>query len=97
MLVEGTWKVTVESPMGPMTSALVLASADGALTGTQNDGKNHAIDEGKIDGSNVFWKTDTTKPMPMKLEFSGVVDGSQMKGIVDTGLFGSFPFTGVKE
>jgi len=97
MLVEGTWKVTVKSPMGAITSTLVLTSADGALTGTQNDGANHAIAEGKIDGSNVSWKTDTTKPMPMKLEFSGVVEGTQMNGKVKAGSFGSFPFTAVKE
>jgi hypothetical protein len=39
----------------------------------------------------------TTKPMKLKVEFAGVVDGTQMSGKVKTGLMGSFPFTGAKQ
>lgn len=98
MSLDGTWKITVQSPMGPQVSTLTLASADGALTGTQSgQGETQTIFEGRIDGDKIFWAENVTSPMAMKLEFSGVVDGSQMKGNVNTGFFGSYPFTGIKE
>ncbi len=98
MSADGTWKVTIESPMGPMASTLILRSTDGVLSGTQSDqGGTQTISEGKIDGNNVVWANNVSSPIAMKLEFSGVVDGSQMSGKVQAGFFGSFPFTGVKE
>ncbi len=98
MSVDGTWKVTVESPMGPQVSTLTLASAEGALTGTQSgQGETPAISEGKIDGNNISWATNVTNPMALKLEYSGVFDGSNINGKVAIGFFGSFPFAAVKE
>jgi hypothetical protein len=98
MSIDGTWKVTIESPMGPMASTLILASADGAVTGTQSgQDETQTISEGKIEGNNIFWANNVSKPIAMKIEFSGVVDGSQMSGKAKAGFFGSFPFTGVKE
>jgi hypothetical protein len=40
---------------------------------------------------------NTTKPMKLKVEFTGEVNGDQMSGKVKTGFMGTFPFTGTKE
>ena len=98
MSVEGKWKVTIKSPTGPMATELMLAQVDGALTGTQSgQGMTSQISEAKLDGNKLSWINHVTKPMKMKLEFSGVIDGGQMSGKVKAGFVGSFSFTGVKE
>jgi len=98
MSVEGKWKVTIKSPTGPMATELMLAQVDGALTGTQSgQGMSSPISEAKLDGDKLSWVNHVAKPMKMKLEFSGVVDGSKISGKVKAGFVGSFPFTGVKE
>jgi len=77
---------------------LELAQVDGVLTGTQSgQGQSSPISEAKFEGNKLFWVNHVTKPMKMKLEFSGVIDGSQLTGKVKAGFVGSFPFTGVKE
>ena len=38
MSVDGTWKITVQSPMGPPASTVELVSDGSALTGTQSGG-----------------------------------------------------------
>ena len=98
MAVDGTWNITVNSPMGAQESTLVLASgADGALTGTASgeDGPQEIAD-GKVDGNNVSWTISITKPMSITLEFSGAVDGDTIAGDVKAGMFPSFPFSGAR-
>jgi len=95
--VAGSWKVTINGPTGPMATTLVLESVDNVLTGTQSgQGATSQISEAKLDGSNIYWVNHVTKPMKLKLEFSGTVDGDQMKGKVKAGPMGSYPFTAAR-
>ncbi|QUD87430.1 hypothetical protein [Phenylobacterium montanum] len=95
MSVDGTWNVTVNSPMGPQPSTLTIKAEGGALTGTQSaQGNSQPIANGKVDGNNVSWSNSITTPFPMTLEFSGAVDGDKISGSVKAGAFGSFPFSG---
>ena len=95
MSVDGTWKITVNSPMGAQQSTLDLKTDGGTLTGTQSGAQgSNELTDGKVDGNNVSWKAAITAPMPMTLEFSGTVDGDSISGNVKAGAFGSFPFSG---
>lgn len=95
MSVEGTWNVTVNSPMGAQPSTLTLKLEGGALTGTQSaQGNTQAIANGKLDGDTVTWSNSITTPFPMTLEFTGKLAGDTLNGSVKAGSFGSFPFTG---
>ena len=95
--LEGEWIVTVHSPTGPMETRLLLERKDGELTGSQSgEGSTSPILEASFDNGNIVWTNRITKPMKLKLEFSGVVDGNTMSGKVKTGFMGSFKFTGVK-
>ena len=95
MSVDGTWNVTVKSPMGDQPSTLTLKADGGALTGTASaQGNTNPIANGKADGNNISWSNSITTPFPMTLEFSGTVDGDNLTGTVKAGSFGSFPFTG---
>jgi hypothetical protein len=51
----------------------------------------------KCEGGGISWINPISKPMKIKLEFSGVVKGAEMSGKVKAGFIGSFPFTGLKE
>ena len=95
MSVDGTWKITVNSPMGKQESAITLKAEGATLTGTQSaQGQSSDIKNGKIDGDDVSWSNDITSPFPMTLEFTGTVSGDTLKGQVKAGAFGSFPFEG---
>ena len=98
MSVDGNWTVTVNSPMGAQPSTLTVTSSEGgALTGTQSaQGNTQPIADGKVDGDTVTWSNSITTPFPMKLDFTGKLDGDTLNGSVKAGSFGSFPFTGTR-
>jgi hypothetical protein len=49
-----------------------------------------------VNGNAVAWKVSITDPMPMTIEFAGTVDGDKISGRMNTGAFGSWPFTGTR-
>ena len=97
MSIDGNWTITMTTPMGERTAALVLKTAGTALTGTQSaDGNNGEIFDGSVNGNDVAWKVDITDPMQLTLAYIGTVDGDTMSGDMGIGPMGSFPFTGVR-
>jgi hypothetical protein len=97
MSVDGSWNLTMETPMGERSATLDVTSAGGALTGTQSaDGNSAAIFDGSVNGNDVAWKVSITTPMPMTLEYTATVDGDAMSGQMQIGVFGSFPFSGTR-
>lgn len=96
--VDGEWQVTVKGPTGPMDSSLALKTIDGVLGGTQSgEGETNDIDEITYDGGEILWINKIKKPMKMKLQFKGRVEGLTISGKVKAGFMGSFPFTAVKK
>ncbi len=98
MAVDGTWKLTVNTPMGTQESTLVVQSSGSTFTGTQSagHGEGRPVDDGEVDGNTLSWKASISKPMAMTLVFTGTVDGDTMEGSVKLGMFGSAKFTGVR-
>ncbi len=97
MAADGTWKITVDTPMGSRNTTLELKTSGDKLEGTQSEGSNKtAITEAIMDGDHVSWKIAVADPMPMTLEFKGEIEGDTIKGKADTGMFGSFPFSGTR-
>ncbi|MET0286884.1 MAG: dihydrodipicolinate reductase [Polyangiales bacterium] len=95
--VEGQWKVTIKGPTGPKHTVLALELANGVWTGSQSgDGNTSPISEAKVDGAQIYWVNHTPKPMKLKCEFKGVIDGAQMTGKMKAGFMGSYNFTAVK-
>ena len=97
MAADGTWNLTMDTPMGERRSTLTLSTSGGTLTGKQEaEGNTTDIAEGTVNGNDVSWKVAITNPMPLTLTFSGTVDGNSLTGTADTGMFGSFPFQGTR-
>ena len=94
MSVAGTYKITINSPMGAQEATLRLNDdGSGNMAGAQG---SQDLAEVAIDGSSASWSTEIQQPMPMKLEFTATVDGDNISGDVKAGAFGSFPFSGAK-
>jgi len=97
MSADGTWNLTMQTPMGERRSTVTLSTAGGALTGTQEaEGNTTEIASGSVSGDSVSWQVSITNPMPLTLTFNGTVDGNSLNGSADTGMFGSFPFEGTR-
>jgi cytochrome P450 len=96
--VAGKWTVVVKGPTGAQPSTLELELKDGKLGGTQSgQGSTSAVLDLALEGNKIRWVNQVTKPMKLKVEFSGTIDGRQMSGKCKAGFMGSYPFTGVKE
>ena len=97
MAVDGTWNLTMQTPMGERRATLVASSQSGTLTGKQSgDGGTTDLFEGTVSGSDVSWKISITNPMPLTLQFTGAVDGDKMSGKMSAGALGSWPFSGTR-
>jgi len=97
--VEGTWSVTIHGPTGPQETTLDLNTTDGALGGVQSAlGQIEKIHEITYDiaSGDIRWINKVKKPLPLTLEFRGVVEGTNISGKVKAGIMGSFPFTATK-
>jgi hypothetical protein len=97
MAVDGTWNLTMETPMGERKTTLEAKTEGGTLTGQQSaEGNSTAIYDGTVTGNDVAWKVDISQPMELTLEFAGAVDGDTMTGSVKLGMFGTAPFTAAR-
>lgn len=95
MSADGTWKLSMQTPLGERKATLALQSSGGGLTGkmTSEEGTSTEIYEGKSGGNNASWKADIKNPMPLTLTFTATVEGDKMSGTVSAAV-GSWPFSG---
>ena len=97
MAVDGSWNLTMTTPMGERSATLHLSSSGNTLTGTQAaDGNSAEIFDGVVNGDDLAWKVSITNPMPLTLAFTGTVAGNSISGEMGIGPMGSFPFTGTR-
>lgn len=96
MAVDGTYEVTVKSPLGDQKSTLTVKSDGASFTGTNAGAMGSEQISGTVDGDTLSWKQQMTVPMPMTLEMTATVDGDTITGSVKAGAFGSFPMAGAR-
>ncbi len=93
MSIDGTWQITIQTPMGAQQSKLEAATDGAALSGTfAAEGEIQSIYEGSIDGDTATWKVDVTKPFPLNITFTGTIAGDEMTGDAKAGMFPASPF-----
>ena len=96
--LEGKWNLVVKGPTGAEPTVLVIERKDGVLTGTQTgQGTTSAVTEVTVNGNQVSWINHVTKPLKLKVTFTGEIQGNTMSGKCKAGFVGSFKFTAVKE
>ncbi|MGK0469858.1 MAG: hypothetical protein ACJAR0_000320 [Candidatus Azotimanducaceae bacterium] len=94
-MIDGDWKVTLNSPMGAQDATLTLATAGASLSGKMVGAQGtQEFDGGSVDGNSLTWNVKMTQPMPMDLDFSADVDGDAISGKVKLGAFGDATFAG---
>jgi hypothetical protein len=97
MTADGNWTIVVGTPMGERRSVLSIKTDGATLSGTQTADENTAeIFDGSVNGDAISWKVSITDPMPMTLEFNGMVNGNQLSGSVMLGAFGNASFSGAR-
>lgn len=96
MAVDGTWNITLNTPMGPQTRTLTLTSEGGALSGSMGGPQgNNPIEAVSQDGNALSWSVMAPQ-LGMKIDFAATVEGDSMSGQAQLGAFGAAPFTGSK-
>ncbi|MFI4973568.1 MAG: hypothetical protein ACHP84_03400 [Caulobacterales bacterium] len=96
MSADGTWKTTINSPMGVQQGTLTITTSGATFTGKMESAQGTQDVSGTVDGDKLAWESQLTQPFPIKLEFSVTVSGDSMEGAVKAGSFGSSPLKGVR-
>ncbi len=97
MSADGTWKITMNTPMGAQQGTLTLKSSGDSLEGKLESSQGaQDIADGKVDGNSLSWNINMTEPMAMKLEFTATVDGDKISGNVSLGAFGNATLEGTR-
>jgi hypothetical protein len=95
MSADGSWSVTINSPMGAQDATLNLNTEGGTLTGTMVGAQGtQEFSGGTVEGDNLAWSVDMTSPMPMTLDITAAVSGDEISGNVKLGAFGNATFSG---
>ena len=95
--VDGKWNCTVDSPMGEQEFVLTVESDGDRFSGSAvgNIGSRD-IPDGIVDGNDLSWTMQISKPMPVTLSCKATVSGDSLEGKVKAGIFGSFPISGTR-
>jgi hypothetical protein len=98
MSADGTWKLSMQTPIGERKSTLALKSSGGTVTGKLmgEEGNSTDIFDGAVNGDKVSFKAAITNPMPLTLEFAASVAGDKISGQVSASGVGSWPFSGTR-
>ena len=75
--IAGTWKGTLEPPMGPMENTIVLQADGASVTGSVKTEMFEAkVENGKLDGAKVSFEINIEFG---KLAYEGTVAGDDLK------------------
>ena len=96
MAVDGTYEITVDTPMGAQSITLTLKTDGNALSGKIDSPMGaQEFSGGNVSGDDISWNMEIESPMgKMNLEYKGKVTGDDITGEVKAGDFGSSPFKG---
>ncbi len=94
MAVDGTWNLTMQTPMGNREVTLMLKADGATLSGEFQAPQGNSPVTGTAAGATINFSTNFTGAMgPMELKFEGAHEGDGLSGTVQFGAFGSGPFT----
>ena len=99
MAIDGTYNITIKTPLGDQNVKLTLKTDGDTLTGTTESaltGVNEWTD-GRVNGNEITWTENAKTPMgPVTLNMKATVEGDKITGQADSP-FGPAPFEGSRE
>jgi hypothetical protein len=95
MTIEGTWELTIATPVGKQYATVQLAGDGDSLRGkaTANE-EEMPLENLVVDGNRLAWTVSMSKPLRLRVAFSVVVDGDEMTGHSKAGHFPRSTVTG---
>ncbi|MGV2918771.1 hypothetical protein [Streptomyces alfalfae] len=98
MSAEGTWNLSIATPIGKIKAVVELRDQDGILTGVAHGaGEEVALTDIIRVGDRVTWKQAITKPMRLNLTFDVTVHGDTLQGTSKAGRLPSSKVTGERQ
>jgi len=86
MTVEGTWDLTIATPIGRIRPVIELRREAGQLTGTARGAGEHVpLQDVAVDGDTLTWRQAVTRPMRLNLAFTVTVEGDTLTGTSKAG------------
>lgn len=86
MSVEGTWDLSLSTPIGTIKAVVELLRRDGVLAGAAHGaGEEVALRDVVLDGDRLTWKQAVTKPLRLNLAFAVTVTGDTLTGTAKAG------------
>ncbi|MEU3981754.1 hypothetical protein AB0F77_16900 [Streptomyces sp. NPDC026672] len=86
MSVEGTWDLSIATPIGRIKAVAEFRREAGALTGTAHGaGEEVPLADVVLDGDRLTWNQAITKPLRLNLVFAVTVDGDSLTGTSKAG------------
>ncbi|MFD8565594.1 hypothetical protein [Streptomyces sp. NPDC059639] len=93
--VEGTWDLTVSTPIGTLKAVVELRASGGELTGVAHGaGEKVPLTDVELDGDRLTWRQAVTKPLRLNLAFAVTVDGDTLAGTSRAGRLPASKVTG---
>ncbi|MFG1610480.1 HD domain-containing protein [Actinoplanes sp. NPDC049265] len=80
---DGTWDLTLHTPIGKRQVVLDLSTDGGPLRGVARDtgsGEEVPLRDVVLDGDRLTWAQTITKPMWLHLTFDVIISGDEMRG-----------------
>ncbi|MFI9780968.1 hypothetical protein ACIHCV_41100 [Streptomyces sp. NPDC051956] len=95
MSVEGTWDLSVSTPIGKIKAVVELLRQDGVLTGVAHGtGEEVPLSDIALDGDRLTWKQTVTKPLRLNLAFAVTISGDTLTGTSKAGRLPASKVTG---
>jgi hypothetical protein len=95
MSIEGTWELTIATPIGRIRPVIELSRTDGQLIGIAHGlGEQVPLQNLALEGETLTWKQAVTKPMRLNLAFTVTIDGDTLTGKSQAGPLPASEVTG---
>jgi hypothetical protein len=95
--VEGTWELSIQTPLGRQHTILTLTRDANGLSGAMRDvrhGEQVALTSLEQHGTRLTWAQSITRPMRLNLVFEVTVDGDELTGLARAGRLPASRVTG---
>jgi hypothetical protein len=96
-VVDGTWQLVIDTPIGKQRADLKLSTVDGVLRGVARDkrhGEEVELTDVALDGDRLTWAQAITRPMRLNLTFDVTIAGDRMAGRAKAGRLPGSKVTG---